>query len=124
MNVAGLIACQKCEFQPNVAAFVTGVAVLSPLGDVVPSAGLEQPPDLIDICAPHGNVDIHVFSSNPAQVEVDRPTAEKPIVQVLLREKRVQPIDRLQLRDRFTFTRHGLSLHYSFVASTRVRHEI
>src|SRR3954469_9984050 len=48
-----------------------------------------------------------IEASHPAKVEVDRPTAEKPIVDVLLREKRVQPADRLQLRDGSTLVRHG-----------------
>jgi hypothetical protein len=76
----GLVAREECEFQPDVAVLVTGLAILSRLGGVHPSLLLQQHPDAIEVCLPHGDINVRVIPRHSADVEINRPAAEEPVV--------------------------------------------
>src|ERR1043165_9751170 len=58
VNDAGLVTREESELQPDVPALVTGVAILSRLGGVGPPLRLTQHPDAIEVCLPHGDINV------------------------------------------------------------------
>jgi hypothetical protein len=94
---ANVIAHEEGELESDTLAFVAGVAVFSQVGGMDPPLHLEQHPYAIQVSMPNGDIDVRVIPCHTAGVEVHRPTPEKPVVDVLVREEPVQPGNRLQL---------------------------
>jgi hypothetical protein len=77
----------------------------------------------MEVCVPDGDVNVGVIPRPSADVEINRPAAEEPVVDALRSEERLQPADGVQLRGGPAIRCHGtiLSARPTIRASARSR---
>jgi dihydroorotase-like cyclic amidohydrolase len=64
---------EEGELEPDVPAFVAGVAILSQVGGADPPLRLEQHAEALEVGVPDGDIDVLGLARHTASVEVDRP---------------------------------------------------
>ena len=84
------VSSEEREIEACCSKYVLGVTVLVGLGRVMPASLSEQFVNAVEVVDPDRDVDICVRSRHPTRVEVDRPTAEHPIIDPLPPEQLVQ----------------------------------
>jgi hypothetical protein len=102
------VASDERDLEPNTASLVTGVSVLVIVWTVHPMTIGEKRCDPIAVVPPHCDIEIAVLSSDFADVEVDGPSSEKPIADLLELKGNVDISQSRQLRQ-FTVIRHYTS---------------
>ena len=92
---ASVIAAHEVrELQPHGSLLIAGTAVFVFFSRVAPAVRFEQRRDPGKVVEPDRHVEIVVSSRDRAGIEVDRPSAEQPVVDALLAEEVSHPRER------------------------------
>jgi hypothetical protein len=81
VDLSVLVAVEESELEPHPTALVPRIAVLSRLGGVSPAIAREQACDSAVIARPDSQIEVVVSATRAADVEVDGPPAEQPVLE-------------------------------------------